>query len=67
MMPIIPIYNQHGSSDAQDDRSIQCDNGATTITTPRVPTITMVPLVPMISKVAKMTTVPAMKMVPWCS
>ena len=29
--------------------------------------MTMVPLVPMISMGAGMTTVPAMKMVPWCS
>ena len=60
-------YNQHGSPDAQDDRNTQCDHRATTITTLRVPTMTMVPLESMISKVAKMITVPAMKMVPWCS
>ena len=60
-------YNQHGSPDAQDDRNTQCDHRATTITTLGVPTMTMVPLESMISKVAKMITVPAMKMVPWCS
>ena len=67
-MPIIPIIKMAPLMPKMTEiPSVTMRHRATTITTPRVPTITMVPLVPMISKVAKMTTVPAMKMVPWCS